>query len=114
MASPYSAYEIKHARINATSDGDNTIVSNSDVDKAIVVLSYALNVNAAGVVQFQDSAGSAVVNGSFEFVDGGGASYAGSPDAPAFKLAKGVGLEVNTAAGVDALGHVTYVLAGRS
>lgn len=103
-------YEIKHARINATSDGDNTVISNTNTAKSIVVLGYALNVNAAGVVAFQDSTATPVVAASFEFVDGGGASFAGSFDCPAFELGKGKNLEINTAAGVDALGHVTYVL----
>lgn len=98
---------IEFARFNATSDGDNTIITGR-TGESIVVLGYAVNVNAAGVVGFQDSAGSAVTFASFEFTDGGGASYAGNAQAPAFKVTEGLNLEINCAAGVDALGHVTF------
>lgn len=104
----YDHLEEKYVRVNATSDGTNTIITNSDPKLAIVVLSYALNVNAAGVITVQDSAGSPAVHASFEFVDGGGASY-GGPRA-AFKLAKGTNLVISNAAGIDTLGHITYCL----
>lgn len=100
----------KYVRINATSNGDNTVIAASP-GKKIIVLGYAVGVNAAGVVTFQNTAGEPVVYASFEFQDGGGASYAGGPWCPAFEVAVGTGLEVNCAEGVDALGHLTYVLA---
>lgn len=105
-------YELKFARINATSDGDNVVIAAAGVpsDKRIYVLGYAINVNAAGVVTWQSTEASPTVVASYEFVDGGGASYAGSFDCPAFKLPVGTGLELNTAAGVDGLGHVTYII----
>lgn len=103
-------YELKFARVNATSDGDNTVVSNTNTAKQIVVLGYAINVNAAGVVTWQSTETSPTIVASYEFVDGGGASFAGSFDCPAFQLPRGTGLELNTAAGVDGLGHVTYIL----
>jgi hypothetical protein len=104
-------FELKFARINATADGDNVVVAAAGVPatKSIYVLGYALNVNAAGVVTWQDTANVAVA--SYEFVDGGGASFAGSFDCPAFKLPPGTGLELSTAAGVDGLGHITYIIA---
>lgn len=95
--------------LTATRDGDNQIIAGT-AGKSIVVLGYALNVNAAGVVKFQDSAGTPVVHAEFEFVDGGGATYAGGLACPAFALAEGVDLEINCAAGVDATGHLTYAL----
>jgi hypothetical protein len=105
-------YTLRFARINATADGDNTIVAApSDTTKSIYVIGYSINTNAAGVVGFQDSAASAVIFATWEFADGGGAAFAGNLDCPAFKVTTGLGLEVNVAAGVDALGHVTYILA---
>jgi hypothetical protein len=95
------------ARINATSDGDNTVITGAAGQK-IVVLGYSINVNAAGVVTWQDSAVSPVIFASYEFVDGGGASYAGTADAPAFEVTEGLNLELSTAAGVDGLGHITF------
>ena len=104
-----TAYETKQARINATSDGANTVITGV-AGHTIIVLAYALNANAAGVVTLQDSAGSPAIFASFEFVDGGGIAFAGSMDAPAFRIAEGNGFVISNAAGVDCLGHVTYVL----
>lgn len=99
---------VEFARINATSDGDNTVITGRSGER-IVVLGYAVNTNAAGVVAFQDSAASPGVLASFEFVDGGGATYAGSTDCPAFVVPSGLNLELTVAAGVDGLGHVTFI-----
>jgi hypothetical protein len=101
-----STYRLKYARVNATSDGDNTVIS-ATAGKQITVIGYAIGVNAAGVITFQDTANT--VAASFELTDGGGVSFAGSFECPAFELAANTGFEVSTAAGVDALGHVTYV-----
>lgn len=106
-----SRYELKFARVNATSDGDNTVVAAVTAPKRIYVLGYTINVNAAGVVTWQSTEGTPTVVASYEFVDGGGASFAGSFDCPAFALPPGTGLELSTAAGVDGLGHVTYIVA---
>lgn len=101
--------QFRYARINAATDGDNEVIA-AVADKQIVVLGYALNVNAAGTCQFQDTAEEATVFAAFEFVDGGGATYDGGLGCPAFEVGRGLGLEVNVAAGVDATGHLTYVL----
>lgn len=112
MAGGYrDGFKKLYARVNATSDGANTVVTGT-AGKRIVVLGYAINANAAGVVTIQDSAGSPGVLASFEFVDGGGAAYAGSENAPAFEVPVGLNLVVSNAAGVDCLGHVTYILVG--
>lgn len=109
MAQRYDAYEIKYARVNATADGDNSIITGVS-EKSIVVLGYALNANAAGVVTLQDSAATPNVHASFALAANGSVSYAGGTNCPAFKIAVGNGLEVNNAAGVDTLGHVSYIL----
>lgn len=106
-AYPYN--QITFARINATSDGDNTVITGTTGYK-IRVLSYAFTLNAAGVVTVQDSAGTPGVLASFELTDGGGVSFAGGFDAPAFDVTSGLNLEFSMAAGVDALGHIAYVL----
>jgi hypothetical protein len=105
------AQERKYVRVNATADGANTIITGT-AGKRIRVLGYALNVNAAGVITVQDSAGSPAVLASFEFVDGGGVSYGGGDEAPAFEVATGLNLVISNAAGVDTLGHITYTLVG--
>ena len=107
-----AGFGLNYAPLKASSDGDNVIIEGV-ARQRIVVLGYALNVNAAGVVKFQDTAGTPVVHAEFEFPDGSGATYTGGPHCPAFELAMGVGLEVNCAAGVDGLGHLVYVLIDR-
>ncbi len=106
----HQTYEKKFVRVNSTSDGDNTVISGV-AGKSIYVLGYAVGANAAGVITFQDTAASPVIYATFEFNDGGGASYAGSEGCPAFKVTKGEGLEVSNAAGVDTTGHLTYIVA---
>lgn len=102
-----SRYEVLFARVNATSDGDNTVIA-AVAGKSIRVLGFVLNLNAAGVSTIQDSASSPVIHASFEFPDGGGVSYSGGIFCPAFELATGTALEINNAAGVDTLGFITY------
>ena len=108
--SEFTGLPRKFARINATADGDNVVIAAVGNDEYIVVLGYAINVNAAGVTTLQDTTASPNIAAVFEFVDGGGANYAGNDECPAFALAKGTGLEVSNAAGVDTTGHVTYVV----
>lgn len=102
---------MKFARINATSDGDNEIVAAADVpeDKRIRVINYAVNTNAAGVIGFQTTEASPTVLATFELADSGSPQvFNGTHQSPAFDLPLGVGLEVNVATGVDALGHLAY------
>jgi hypothetical protein len=104
-----SPYNLLFQRVNATSDAANTVVTGT-AGHSIVVVNYALNANAAGVITIQDSAGSPAVYASFELTDGGGVSFAGTWDAPAFKVAEGLNLVISNAAGVDTLGHLAYYL----
>lgn len=109
MPGIHQTYEKKFVRVNATADGSNTVITGV-AGKYIYVLGYALNVNAAGVITIQDS-GTPAVLASFKFVDAGGAVFAGSEQCPAFKVDKGLNLVISNAAGVDTLGHITYVVA---
>jgi hypothetical protein len=102
-------FELRFARVNATADGANTVITGV-AGHYIFVVNYAINANAAGVVTFQDSAGSPAVFASFELTDGGGVSFAGTPDSPAFKVAEGLNFVISNAVGVDCLGHVAYYL----
>lgn len=101
-------FERKYVRVNATADGDNTIVA-AVAGKAIRVLGYVLVVSAAGEIALQDTAASPVVHASFVLAANGGVSYAGGLGAPALETASGTGLEINNPVGVDTKGHLTYV-----
>lgn len=103
------AYEFKTVRLNATSDGDNTIVAGV-TNKQIRVTGFFLVGAAAGTLTIQDSLGTPEVQFAFPIAAAGdGAIFAGSLDGPAFTLDQGVGLEINNSAGLDTTGFVTYV-----
>lgn len=100
---------VKFVAVNATADGDNTIISGV-TGKRIRVIGYVLTATGAGNILLQDTAGSPVIHGRIRVgTDGGGASYEGSVDTPAFETAIGTGVEINNPAGIDTLGHITYV-----
>ena len=101
---------MKFVRVNTTDDGDNEIIAEADVpeDKRIRVLGYALTGLGTGVASVQSTESTPTIVASFEFSTVGAVSYAGTLESPAFDLPQGVGLEITNAAGVDALGHLTY------
>jgi hypothetical protein len=103
--------QVLTAVIAATADGDNTVVA-AVTGKKIRVLGYVLTVNAAGTVQWKSGASTAK-SGAMEFPDGGGAAPGLCDPATGgfwFETAAGEALVLATAAGVDGLGHVTYLL----
>jgi hypothetical protein len=99
---------IKFVRVNATADGDNVVIA-AVASKRLRVLGYALVATAAGTISIQNTAGSPIILAQFPLAAQGGVSYAGGYDAPAFETPSGTGLEINNPAGVDTLGHITYV-----
>ena len=100
--------DIKHARINATADGVNVVIA-AVAATQLLILGYAFSVTVAGTVSLQDSQGTPVVHATFPLAVNGGISYPGGDDSPAFEIAAGFGFNINNPAGVDTLGHVTYV-----
>jgi hypothetical protein len=101
------AVPIKFASVNATADGDNTLVA-AVTTKKLRVLGYALMATGAGTLQLK-SAGSTVLGRIRSSGDGAGASYAGGIDAPACETATNEALVLNNPAGVDTVGHVAYI-----
>ena len=98
---------IKFVRINATADGDNTIISGV-TNKKIRVLGYALTVTTAATITIQDTAGSPNIFAQFSLAAQGGVSYSGGIMCPAFETLAGNGVEINVNTGQDCLGHMTY------
>lgn len=100
---------IKYKDVNATADGDNTVIA-AVVKKRIRVLAYSLQGvgAAAGAVIVKGSGGTTLAH--FEFT----ATAASLPASfngpfPAFQTPEGEGLVINNAVGTDTLGHITYV-----
>lgn len=103
----YTAYEIKSARINATADGDNTVIA-AVTGKAIVILGYALTVTTASTVNLKDGASTTIAQ--FALPASGGVAYSGTSDSPVARLTEGNAFIINNAASNDTLGHCTYVV----
>lgn len=103
------ALERRFASVNATADGDNTLVA-AIVGRKIRVINYVLYASATGAANFTSGAGGTVLARCLPAVNGG-ASFAGDENSPAFETAAGAALVLNNGAGVDILGHLTYVLA---
>jgi hypothetical protein len=104
--------QVLSAVIAATADGDNTIVAAPAAGYKIRVLGYALNVNAAGTVQWKSGAATAK-SGAMEFPDGGGIAPGFIDPSTGgfwFECAAAEALVLATSAGVDGLGHVSYLV----
>lgn len=97
---------VQFARIDATADGDNTVVA-AVAGQRIRVVGFAFTASAAGVIGFKS--GAATTLATFDLAAKGGVSYAGGPGAPAFQTAAGQALVVNNPAAVDSVGFVAYV-----
>lgn len=106
----YGYREPKFVALGATTDGVNSVIA-AVAGYRIVVLGYVVSANAAGVIKFQDDSDTPNVFAEYEFTDSGGAAYVGRPASPAFATARSVGLDLHVANGVDATGHLTYLLA---
>lgn len=98
------------AAINATADGDNTVVAAPAAGKKIRVLGYVLNVNAAGTAQWKSGAATAK-SGAMSFPLGGGASAPVADPANEtfwFDCNAAEALVLSMGVGIDGLGHVVY------
>ncbi|MBS1863019.1 MAG: hypothetical protein JSS68_15060 [Actinobacteria bacterium] len=99
--------EFKFAYVNATTEGgENTIVAAPGEGKSIVVLGYVLSASAEGAYVLKTSS---ATHAKLNVAKGGGASFAGSFDCPAFKCAANKALVLETPASSKAFGHLTYV-----
>ena len=101
-----TAVPVKYAAVAATADGDNTVVA-AVTGKKLRVVGYVLTSTGAGLIAIKG--GTTTLATLRVGADGGGASYAGGFDAPAFETAAGTALVVNNPAGIDTYGHISYV-----
>jgi len=94
-----------YAAVEATSDGENTVIEGTE-GKKITVIGYALAVTAEGTIVLKGT----TTKAKFNLAKQGGVSYSGGPDCPAFQVSAGTKLVIENPAGVDTLGHITYLL----
>lgn len=93
--------------INATTNGDNTIVA-AVAAKKIRVLSYSLVADAAVGVAFEDGAGGTELSGQMAFAANGGISVPFSPVGH-FETTANTLLNIETDAVANVRGHLCYV-----
>lgn len=107
ILAPDRILTIQFAAVAATVDGLNTVIAGV-AGQRIRVLGYVLVIDVAGTIAVEDTGGPVLAQ--FPLAANGGASYAGGVEAPAFQTAVGQGLAIRNPAGVDTLGHITYVV----
>lgn len=103
-----SSSEFKTASVEATADGENTVIAAPGAGKRIIVLGYAFTATAEGTITIKTSSGT---KAKFNVAKQGGVAYAGNLECPAFVLSENKALVVENPAGVDTIGHITYVTA---
>lgn len=101
-----AAVELKFASVNATADGANEVVA-AVTSKKIRVLGYVLTSDAAQTVIVKS--GTTAIARIEVGAAGGGASYAGGLNAPAFQTAAGEALNLTNETDCNTVGHLCYV-----
>lgn len=108
-ASNVSIDQIASATINATADGDNTVVAAPGAGRRLVILGFLLTTTAAAADVVLKSG--ATEKGRFVTgAAGGGAVWDGGPQNPAFQCGTNEAFIVNNPAGVDTKGIVSYMV----
>ena len=97
----------KFAAINATTNGDNTIIA-AVAAKKLRVLAYALVADAAVGVAFEDGAGGTELSGQMAFAANGGISVPFNP-VGWFETTANTLLNIETDAAANVRGHIVYV-----
>jgi hypothetical protein len=97
---------MNHVKISTSSSGATQLVA-AVAGKKIVVISYAVIVNAAVNVKFQS--GSTDLTGLMYFAANGGATVT-VEGLGCFETAAGEALNINLSGAVAVGGHITYVI----
>lgn len=102
---------VQYVAVNATADGDNTLVAAPGAGKRILVLNYQLRFVGAGAFTVKSGAG-----GTTHLVETGVASpgarvtFNGDLESGAFLCDENAALVVNNFATGDTLGHLAYLV----
>lgn len=100
---------IESVRVNATADGDNTLVPAPGAGRRIVVLGYQLRFIGAGAFVLKSgAAGTTHLEEVGVAAPGTRLTYSGTHDGQAFVCDDNAALVVNNFATGDTLGHLTY------
>lgn len=99
--------QLRFARIDATADGDNTIVA-AVTGRKIRVLSYSITARGTAPNVVTLKSGASTTKAVLNLADNTGLTYAGPY--PALETDDGDAFVVNVEAGKDATGHLTYIV----
>jgi len=101
------AVPIKFASVNATADGDNTIIA-SVASKKLRVLGGRITCTGAGTISFKTGTGG-VLDRFISSANGNGFADRGGVDCPLFETVSGEALLLNNPAGIDSVGSLAYI-----
>jgi len=105
----YDGEKVRHAKINASSSGDNTVIP-AVSGKYLIVLAY--NFVCGGDVDVKWKSGSTDISGAAPFISTTGKVVTGG-QWPVLKTGLGEALVMNLSASVQVGGELTYSIADR-
>ena len=96
-------------RINATADGDNTIVAAPGTKRRLLVHGFCLTGQTTAGTALLRSGAAGTIHGDFSLGTAGGVNLGGSiKDDALFACDTNAALVINNSAGLDVRGHVVY------
>jgi hypothetical protein len=101
------AVPIKFASVNATADGDNSVIA-AVGGKKLRVLGGRITCTGAGTISFK-TGGGGVIDRFISSANGSGFADNGGVDSPLFETVSGEALLLNNPAGIDSVGRLTYI-----
>ena len=97
-------------RVNATSDGDNTVVAAPGAGLSIRVLGFVLTGQTTAGTALVRSGAAGTVHADLSLGTSGGVDFSGDEREPAFTCDTNTALVINNSAGLDTKGMVVYVI----
>lgn len=110
MPSSAVGYNVQRAIVNATADGDNTVVAAPGAGKSILILGYNLRAIGAGIAILKSGAAGSEIDSVTGVAAPGTRMQSGTVDQEVGVglVASNQALVINNAAGVDTTGYVAY------
>lgn len=104
-----TGFDVKRVYVQATADGDNTVIAAPPAGKAILILGYNLRSIGAGVSILRSGAAGLQIDSVTGVAAPGTVMRADShPDIGVGMVDAATALVINNAAGVDVTGYLAY------
>lgn len=103
-----------YIRVNATADGDNTVIAAPGAGKRLVIVSFQLQITAVAVTLTLRSGAAGTIHATFSGVAAGVQTFTfrGDRDSPAFICDANTAFNINNGVALDTLGFVVYMIEG--